>query len=69
MIIGRSLTPLNSSKAVRGVRRLEMVRRDDNSRRKMQNVRGDSSDGSARGENPIGRAAGTIDGFALQIIE
>jgi hypothetical protein len=29
--------------AMRGVRRPEMVRRDDNSRRKIQNVRGDSS--------------------------
>src|SRR5262249_60324203 len=29
--------------AVRGVRRLEIVRRDDNSRRKIQNVSGDSS--------------------------
>jgi hypothetical protein len=28
--------------AMRGVRRAEVVRRDDNSRRKMQNVRGDS---------------------------
>jgi hypothetical protein len=33
--------------AVRGVRRPKMVRRDDNSRRKMQNVRGDSSAGVA----------------------
>ena len=44
MIIGRSLTPLNSSRTLRAVRRRETVRRsDDNPRRKMQNVRGDSS--------------------------
>ena len=44
MIIGRSLTPLNSSRTLRAVRRRETVRRsDDNSRRKVQNVRGDSS--------------------------
>src|SRR3989442_15917346 len=44
MIIGGSLTPLNSSRTMRGVRRS-----DDNSRKKVQNVRGDSSvgDGSA----------------------
>jgi hypothetical protein len=50
MIIGRSLTPLNYSRTLRAVRRREMVRRnDDNSRRKMQNVRGGSSDVLARG--------------------
>src|SRR5712691_4510909 len=38
MIIGRSLTPLNSSTTIGGVRR-----RDDHSRGKAQNVRGDSS--------------------------
>ena len=38
MIIGRSLTPFNSSRTKRGVRR-----RDDNSRGQVQNVRGDSS--------------------------
>ena len=37
MIIGRSLTPLNSSRTIGSVRR-----RDDNSRGKVQNVRGDS---------------------------
>jgi hypothetical protein len=37
MIIGRSLTPLNSSRTMGGVRR-----RDDHSRGKVQNVRGDS---------------------------
>ena len=43
MIIRRSLTPLNSSRTLRAVRRRETVRRsDDNSRRKVQNVRGDS---------------------------
>jgi hypothetical protein len=41
MIIGRSLTPLNSSRTFRAVRRRETVRHsDDNSRRKVQNVRG-----------------------------
>jgi hypothetical protein len=45
MIIGRSLTPLNSSGTLRAVRRRETVPRgDDNSHRKAQNVRGDSSD-------------------------
>jgi hypothetical protein len=39
MIIGRSHTPLNSSRTIGSVRR-----RDDNSRGKVQNVRGDSSD-------------------------
>ncbi len=38
MIIGRSLTPLNSSTTMQGVRR-----RDENSRGKVQNVPGDSS--------------------------
>ena len=38
-IIGRSPTPLHSSSAVG-----EMVRRYDDSRRKVQNVHGDSSD-------------------------
>jgi hypothetical protein len=38
MIIGRSHTPLNSSRTIKSVRR-----RDDNSRGKVQNVRGDSS--------------------------
>ena len=38
MIIGRSLTPLNSSSTMQGVRR-----RDENSRGKVQNVPGDSS--------------------------
>ena len=38
MIIGRSHTPLNSSTTIGSVRR-----RDDNSRGKVQNVRGDSS--------------------------
>jgi len=37
MIIGRSLAPLNSLRTMQGVRR-----RDDNSREKVQNVRGDS---------------------------
>ena len=42
MIIGRSLAPLNSLRTMQGVRR-----RDDTSREKVQNVRGDSSaDGS-----------------------
>jgi hypothetical protein len=45
MIMGRSLTPLNSSRALRAVRQRETVRRnDDNSRRKVHNVRGGSSD-------------------------
>jgi len=44
MIIGRSLTPLNSSKTLRPVRRRETVRLSgDNSRGKVQNVREDSS--------------------------
>jgi serine/threonine protein kinase/tetratricopeptide (TPR) repeat protein len=44
MIIGRSLTLLNSSGTMRVVRRCEPDRpRDDNSRGKGQNVRGDSS--------------------------
>jgi hypothetical protein len=60
MIIGRSLTALNSSRTVRAVRRRETtccaestraadlivaahLRSDDNSRRKVQKVRGDSS--------------------------
>ena len=44
IIIGRSLTPLNSWRTLRAVRRRETVRpSDDNSRRKMQNARGDSS--------------------------
>jgi hypothetical protein len=48
MIIHRSLVPLNYSRTLRAVRRRETVRRsDDNSRRKMQNVRGDSSAASA----------------------
>jgi hypothetical protein len=38
MIIGRWLTSLNSSRTMRCFRR-----RDDNSRKKVQNVRGDSS--------------------------
>jgi hypothetical protein len=38
MIIGRSPTPLNSTRTMRGVRR-----RDDNSRGNVQNVHGDSS--------------------------
>ena len=39
MIIGRSLTPLDSSRTLRALRRRETVRRsDDNSRRKVQNV-------------------------------
>jgi integrase len=43
-MIGRSLAPLNSSRTLRAVRRAERVRRsDDNSRRKVQNVRADSS--------------------------
>jgi hypothetical protein len=43
-VIARSLTPLNSSRTSRAVHRCERVRRsDDNSRRKVQNVRGDSS--------------------------
>jgi hypothetical protein len=37
MIIGLSLTPLNSSRTMGGVRR-----RDDHSRGKVQNIRGDS---------------------------
>jgi RNA polymerase sigma factor (sigma-70 family) len=45
MIIGRSLTPPNFSKPRRAFADWRIVRRgDDNSRRKMQNVRGDSSD-------------------------
>jgi hypothetical protein len=44
MIIRRSLPPLNYSRTLRAVRRRETVRRsDDNSRWKVQNVRGDSS--------------------------
>ena len=39
MIIGRPLTPLNALKDDAG----RSVRRDDNSRNKVQNVRGDSS--------------------------
>jgi hypothetical protein len=39
LIIGRFLTPLNYSRTMGSVRR-----RDDNSRRKVQNVRGDSSE-------------------------
>jgi hypothetical protein len=38
MIIGRSLTPLKSSRTMGNA-----CRRDDNSRGKVQNVRGDSS--------------------------
>jgi hypothetical protein len=45
MIIRRSLTPLNYSRTLRAVRRRETVRRsDDNSRWKVQNVRGASCD-------------------------
>jgi hypothetical protein len=45
MIIGRSLTPLDSARTLRGVRRREMDHSsDDNSRLSVQNVRGDSSD-------------------------
>jgi hypothetical protein len=41
MIIGRSRTPLKSSKTLRAVRRRETVRRsDENSPLKVQNVRG-----------------------------
>jgi len=36
-----TLTPLNSSTPRGAFRRPEIVRRDDNSRRKMQNVRGE----------------------------
>ena len=44
MMIGGSPAPLNSSRRLRAVRRRETVRRSDgNSRRKVQNVRGDSS--------------------------
>lgn len=44
MIIRRSLTPLNSSATVRAVRQCETVGgSDDDSRRKLQNVPGDSS--------------------------
>ena len=44
MIIRRSLTPLNYSRTLRAVRRCEtVVVSDDNSRRRVQNVRGDSS--------------------------
>jgi hypothetical protein len=43
MIIRRSLTPLNSSRTLLAVRQRETVRgSDDNSRRKVQNARGDS---------------------------
>ena len=46
MIIGRSLTPLPED--MRAVRRRETVRRcDDDSRRKVHNLRGDSCDGLA----------------------
>src|SRR5712692_1303932 len=48
-IIGRFLTPLNSSRTMGSVRR-----RDDNSRGKVQNVRGDSS---ARCRELIGSSA------------
>jgi hypothetical protein len=44
MIIGPSVTPLNFSGTWRAVRRRETVRSDDNSRRQVQTVRGDSSD-------------------------
>ena len=45
MIIGRSLTPLNSSRTLQAVRRGKTLRRSDgNSRREVQNVRADSSD-------------------------
>jgi hypothetical protein len=47
MIIGRSLTPLNSSRTMGSVRR-----HDDNSRGKVQNVRGDSS---ADGQTSVAR--------------
>jgi hypothetical protein len=54
MIMGRSLTPLNSSRTMRGVHRCEPdLRRDDNSRRKVQNVCEDSS-GDSRGGRNIG---------------
>jgi hypothetical protein len=44
MIIRRSLTPLNSSRTLRAVRQRETVRgSDDNSPRKVQNVRTHSS--------------------------
>jgi hypothetical protein len=49
MIIGRSLTPLNSSRALQAVRRRETARRcNDNSHRKVQNVRTDRSDAPRR---------------------
>jgi TolB protein len=43
MIIGRPLTPLDSSRTLRTPSRPETVCCDDNSRRKVQNVRGGSS--------------------------
>ena len=44
MIIRRLFTPLNYSRTLRAVRQRETVRgSDDHSRRKVQNVRGDSS--------------------------
>jgi hypothetical protein len=49
LIISRSLTPLNSSRTSRAVRRTcAGPRCNDNSRQKVQNVRGDSSDRAAR---------------------
>jgi hypothetical protein len=71
MIIGRWLTPLNSSRTMRGV-----PRRDDNSRKKVQNVRGDSSAEShtcwETGElEAITRARGAVDagGVAFLLID
>ena len=44
MIIGRSFTPLKFLRTLRGVRRRQTGRRsDDNSRKNLRNVRGDSS--------------------------
>jgi hypothetical protein len=48
MIIGRSHTPLNSSRTIGSVRQ-----RDDNSRGKVQNVRGDSSANFGSVKNPL----------------
>jgi hypothetical protein len=53
MIIGRSRTPLKSSKTLRAVRRRETVRRsDENSPLNVQNVRADSCV-SRLGDQPV----------------
>src|ERR1700687_4190150 len=63
MIIGRSLMPLNSSRRMGNVRRA-----DDNSRGKVQNVRGHSSVGS-RGDSYDNALAESVIGlFKTEVI-